>query len=172
MSGKYLSSFHFALYRLVISRYLLRVTYDIIQGLHVTMSKNAFICGYPGFEPGRERFPSPAERFRLIPYRLFTESNDLYAAKAASISSLEYIMGEFLPVPFLSPFTLCSLFNSWSSEGLCPRDFSHLQTSRWLILSEAGARLFSAASAPSVAASMSRFFSSKSSILIFMAISF
>lgn len=131
--------------------------------------QRTLFCGHPGFEPGQERFPSPAERFRLIPYRLFTESKDLYAAKAASISSLEYIMGEFLPVPFLSPFTLCSLFNSWSSEGLCPRDFSHLQTSRWLILSEAGARLFSAASAPSVAASINRFFSSKSSIFIFMA---
>ena len=131
--------------------------------------QRTLFCGHPGFEPGQERFPSPAERFRLIPYRLFTESKDLYAAKAASISSLEYIMGEFLPVPFLSPFTLCSLFNSWSSEGLCPRDFSHLQTSRWLILSEAGDRLFSAASAPRVAASISRFFSSKSSILIFMA---
>lgn len=132
------------------------------------MSKNALFVGIRDSNPVRNAFPSPAERFRLIPYRLFTESKDLYAAKAASISSLEYIMGEFLPVPFLSPFTLCSLFNSWRSEGLCPKDFSHLQTSRWLILSEAGARLFSAASAPRVAASISRFFSSKSSNFIFI----
>lgn len=133
------------------------------------MSKNAFICGYPGFEPGRERFPSPAERFRLIPYRLFTESNDLYAVKAASISILEYIKGEFLLSPFLCGFTNSSFTILSRIAGLCPRVLSHLCTSLCFILSEAGARLFSAASAPSVAASINRFFSSKSSIFIFMA---
>lgn len=133
------------------------------------MSKNAFLWA-SGIRTrsGTLSFTSRTLSAYAL-YMLFTELNDLYAAKAASISSLEYIIGEFLPVPFLSPFTLCSLFSSWRSEGLCPKDFSHLQTSRWLILSEAGARLFSAASAPSVAASMSRFFSSKSSIFIFMA---
>ena len=133
------------------------------------MSKNAFLWA-SGIRTrsGTLSFTSRTLSAYAL-YMLFTELNDLYAAKAASISSLEYIIGEFLPVPFLSPFTLCSLFSSWRSEGLCPRDFSHLQTSRWLILSEAGDRLFSAASAPRVAASISRFFSSKSSILIFMA---
>lgn len=50
-SGEYLPSFHFTLYRLVISRYLLRVTYDIIIGLHVTMSKNALFVLPAGLEP-------------------------------------------------------------------------------------------------------------------------
>lgn len=54
---------------LPLSRYLLRVTYDRIKDFHCNHVKERF-CGHPGFEPGQERFPSPAERFRLMPYSL------------------------------------------------------------------------------------------------------
>lgn len=129
----------------------------------VTMSKNSLMWA--------SRIRTWSETLSAYAlYMPFTESKDLYAVRAASISILEYTNGEFLLSPFLCGFTNSSFTILSRIAGLCPRVLSQLCTSLCFILSEVGERLFSAASAPSIAASMRRFFNSKSYILILMAI--
>ena len=110
-SGEYLPSFHFTLYRLVISRYLLRVTYDTIIGLMINHVKERFFVGIRDSNPVRNASPHQPNAFGLYPIDCLQNQKICMQLKPPRFQAWNTSWGNFFPFHFF-PLLHCAPFST------------------------------------------------------------